>query len=159
MFGFCFLPAIRVFFTSAAKNDGDIKPEDLTARAVMHNPDEYLKVFITHWSDDDNSPCVDGKILAVESLQYWKDESNSKNVKKLAEHRFLPGLCRTYANNSFDFCMSRGMVPVLFDSPHDPEKTVDMVRPFTTAFWCCYCNMKEDESGLESDECQTVIHI
>ena len=44
----------------------------------------------------------------------------------------------------------------MFDSPDDPEETVDMVRPFTIAWWVCYCNQKEDEPGLESDECQEV---
>ena len=72
----------------------------------MHNPGKYLHSFVRYWSDDANSPSVEGVTITNESLQLWKKETNRKSVKKLAAHRFLPGLCRTYANNSFDFCMN-----------------------------------------------------
>ena len=134
----------------------DIDPEFLNARIVMHDPDKYLSTFIEYWSQPDNMPCVDGSNMTVESMRQWQKDGHSKQVRKLAAHRFLPGLCRTYSNNSLDFCLSMGLLPVIFDSPDDPDETVDMVRPFTIAFWVCYCNHKEDEEGLEADNCQKV---
>ena len=122
----------------------------------MHDPHKYLPMFIQYWSDDENSPCVDGASIPPESLQVWKKKARKKAVAKLSQHRFLPGICRAYGNKSFDFCISMNLIPVTFDAPDNPEETVDMVKPFTCAFWCCYSNLMEDAPSIESDDCQLV---
>ena len=75
-------------------------------------------------------------------------------VAKLAQHRFLPGLCRTYTNKALDFCISMNMLPVIFENESGDE--VNRVIPFVCAFWCCYSYFREDHTGLESDESQLV---
>ena len=78
-------------------------------------------------------------------------------MAKLAAHRFLPDLCRTYANKSFDFCISQNLLPVIYE-PNDEEveEEIDMVKVFSSAFWCYYCNLATDEAPIDSDECQMV---
>ena len=143
-----------------SKTSGDIDPEDLTFRAVMHNPRKYLQHFIKHWCEgcEDLQDGVEGMTLTVETLQQkgWRKKGAMKNVSKLAHHRFLPGLCRTHANKSFDFCVSMNLLPVIYSSSSDPDESVDMVKPFTVAFWCCYCNLSPDEPPIQSEECQMV---
>ena len=136
-------------------SSADIQPQDLTARAVMHFPDLYLPMFVEYWCDEENSPCVQGVSIPLESLQIWR-KGKSKKAVKLAQHRFLPGICRMYGNKAFDFCISKNLIPVVFDAPDDESLMIDMVKPFTCAFWCCYCNLMEDEPSIESDDCQLV---
>ena len=135
----------------------DIDPEDLTFRAVMHHPRKYLQRFIKHWCEELQHD-VEGMTLTVETLQQkgWRKKGVLKNVSKLAHHRFLPGLCRTHANKSFDFCVSMNLLPVIYSSASDPDESVDMVKPFIVAFWCCYCNLSPDEPPIQSEECQMV---
>ena len=145
--------------TKEAKKDESsstkVKAQNLTARAVMQDPHRYLTIFISYWCKDENSPCVEGETIPLKSLQLWR-KGRKKKVAQLAEHRFLPGISRTNGNKSFDFCISMNLIPVTFDSPDDPEETIDMVKPFTCAFWCCYCNLMADEPAIESDDCQLV---
>ena len=137
----------------------EIAPEDLTFRAVMHQPRKYLQPFVTYWCDDERSTCTEGVVLTIETLRKtgWQKAGAAKNVAKLAAHRFLPGLCRTHANKSFDFCISQNLLPVIY-APNDEEveEEIDMVKVFCSAFWCCYCNLATDEAPIDSDECQMV---
>lgn len=135
---------------------GTVPTENLTFRIVMHQPRKYLQKFVEYWCDDEVTQCTEGVTLTAETMQRrgWRKAGALKNVAKLVEHRFLPGLCSTYANKAFDFCISQNLLPVMFT--HNDELK-DMVKPFACAFWCCYCNLACDETaGIDSDECQEV---
>ena len=94
------------------------------------------------------------KTLHATRMQRSKLTCNTHAVAKLAQHRFLPGLCRTYTNKALDFCISMNMLPVIFENESGDE--VNRVILFVCAFWCCYSYFREDHTGLESDESQLV---
>ena len=159
----CTLHALYIHFTCALHAlymhfaVEPIDPRNYTARLVMHKPHKYLERFISHWCE--NSPCVESLSIPDEEMPKWNKEDEDSNGKKvvktkLAQHRFLPCLCRVWANKSLDFCISQNKWPVLLTLPSGEE--ADMVKPFTIAFWVCYCNYMGGP-GLLSDSCQKVL--
>lgn len=134
----------------------DIRPEDLTFRAVMHHTSKYLTAFIEYHLD--HLPCLEGLTITVESMQQagWRKEGARKNIAKRAPHRFLPGLNKGWANQTVDFCISMNLLPLIFSSTTDPDTRVDMVTPFILGFWPCYQNLTGSEAPIESDEAQMV---
>ena len=142
---------------STSDEDGEVEPRNLTARIVMSDPDKYLTSWVEVWSAIDRLPDTHGKTVTWSDLQIWmkKKTKTGKPKYRIVAHRFLQGLCASWANNALDFAISRNYWPVQFVTPDGDE--ADMVVPFALVFWCCYTNFMDGRPGLHTDECQKVL--
>ena len=134
-------------------------PKTISPYMVVDEPDKFLEVFCECW---EGVVVKDfGRLNTVDASQvmFWIDKHRERRghtkQKPRKGHRFLPGLCKTWANASADFCISCNMWCVIFRMPNGDE--ADMVVYFIIAFWVKYCSLMVGLPGLQSDSCQMVL--
>ena len=64
------------------------------------------------------------------------------------------GLCAKWVHEAIDFCISKGLLPVRFETE---EEKYDFTQPFTVTVWGYYCSKMYGKPSLRADTTQAVL--
>ena len=131
----------------------DVDPSCLTSWLVMQEPKKWLSVFVDHWVSDGVMPePIDHPTKLIAQWAEMKTKGGGKKYKN-APHKLFPGCCRQWLNNAFDFAISQGYVPVIFELG---SELANLCPKFIAATWCCYVGYMDGRPAVETDRAQQV---